>query len=167
MSTKKIALLGVLIALCVVGRLAFASIPNVQPVTAIIIICSFWMGPITGLILAAGSTVATNMVLGSGTWTISQIIAWSIIGILSGVIGKWFKKTPVIILGIYAGICGLIFGFIMSLERLVIGKLFWPYYLAGLPFDINHAIGNMVFFIILFPVLSRLLKERAGYMLQE
>lgn len=166
MPTKKLALLGMLIALCVVGRIAFASIPNVQPVTAIIIICSFWMGPVTGLILACGSTIATNMVLGSGTWTVTQIIAWSIIGLMSGMIGKWFQKTPVVILAIYAGACGLLYGFVMSLERLVVGKLFWPYYLAGIPFDVNHAIGNMVFFIVLFPVLSRLLKERATYMLQ-
>lgn len=166
MPTKKLALLGVLIALCVVGRIAFASIPNVQPVTAIIIICSFWMGPITGLILACGSTIASNMVLGSGTWTVTQIIAWAIIGLTSGIIGKWFKKTPVVILALYAGLCGLLYGFVMSLERLVVGKLFWPYYLAGIPFDVNHAIGNVVFFIVLFPVLSRLLKERAAYMLQ-
>ncbi|WP_078380136.1 ECF transporter S component [Sutcliffiella halmapala] len=166
MSTRKIALLGVFIALCVVGRLAFVSIPNVQPVTAIIIICSFWMGPISGVILAAGSTLATNLVLGSGTWTITQIIAWSTIGVMSGLLGKWFKKTPVIILAIYAGVCGLLYGFVVSLERVVIGKMFWPYYLAGLPFDINHAIGNVIFFLILFPILTRLLRERAEYMLQ-
>ncbi|AST92290.1 MULTISPECIES: ECF transporter S component [Sutcliffiella] len=166
MSTRKIALLGLLIALCVVGRMVFSSVPNVQPVTAIIIICCLLMGPQNGIILAAGTAFVSNLFLGSGTWTLLQIIAWSIIGVLSGLIGMKFKKLPIWLLATYAGFCGMLFGLIMSLERLIIGKLFWPYYLAGLPFDFNHAIGNIVFFIVLYPILSPIIKREASFMVQ-
>lgn len=167
MATRKIALLGVLIALCVVGRIVFASVPNVQPVTAIIIICAFWMGPVSGVILAVGTTFATNLVLGTGMWTFTQIFAWSMIGLLSGAIGIWFKRIPVFILSIYAGLCGLFFGFVFSIQNMIVGGFpFWPYYLAGLPFDINHAVGNVVFFIVLYPILSKLLNERAPFIIK-
>ncbi len=167
MTTKKIALLGMLIALCVVGRIAFSSVPNVQPVTAIIIICAFWMGPLAGVILAVGTTFATNLVLGTGMWTFTQIFAWSVIGLLSGAIGIWLKKIPVFILSLYAGLCGLFFGLVFSIQNMVIGGFpFLPYYLAGLPFDINHAIGNVVFFIVLYPILSRLLNEKASFIVK-
>ncbi|KMJ59796.1 metal ABC transporter permease [Bacillus sp. LL01] len=167
MTTKKIALLGMLIALCVVGRIAFSSVPNVQPVTAIIIICAFWMGPLAGVILAVGTTFATNLVLGSGMWTITQIFAWSVIGLLSGAIGIWFKKIPVFLLSLYAGLCGLFFGLVFSIQNMVVGGVpFLPYYLAGLPFDINHAVGNVVFFIVLYPILSKLLNEKASFIVK-
>ncbi|WP_339146539.1 ECF transporter S component [Sutcliffiella sp. BMC8] len=167
MTTKKIALLGMLIALCVVGRIAFASVPNVQPVTAIIIICAFWMGPLSGVILAVGTTFATNLVLGTGLWTFTQIFAWSVIGLVSGALGIWFKKVPVFILSLYAGLCGLFFGLVLSIQNMVVGGFpFLPYYLAGLPFDINHAIGNVVFFIVLYPILSRLLNEKAPFIVR-
>ncbi|CAG9622329.1 ECF transporter S component [Sutcliffiella rhizosphaerae] len=167
MATKKITLLGVLIALCVVGRIAFVSVPNVQPVTAIIIICAFWMGPIAGVILAVGTTIASNLVLGSGMWTFTQILAWSIIGLMSGAIGIWIKRIPVFILAMYAGLCGLLFGFIFSIQNMIVTNVpFLPYYLAGLPFDINHALGNVVFFLVLYPILSKLLNSKAEYMVK-
>ncbi|QFT89448.1 hypothetical protein FIU87_12385 [Bacillus sp. THAF10] len=167
MATKKIALLGMLIALCVVGRIAFASIPNVQPVTAIIIICSFWMGPFAGVVLAAGTTFASNLVLGSGMWTLTQIFAWSAIGLMSGMLGLWKRKIPVFLLSIFAGACGLLFGVVFAIQNMVVGNApFLPYYLAGLPFDINHAVGNVVFFIVLYPILSKLLQSKAGFMLK-
>ena len=166
MSTRKIALLAILIALCVVGRQVFAFIPNVQPVTAIIIICSFWMGPLSGVLLAVGSTLASNMLLGSGTWTLFQIIAWSFIGLSSGLLGKYVKKIPLIVFALYAGVSGLIYGFVISIERVIIGKLFWPYYLAGLPFDIMHAVGNVIFFIVLYPILSTIIVSQASAFIQ-
>ncbi|WP_100333483.1 ECF transporter S component [Bacillus alkalisoli] len=166
MSTRKIALLAILIALCVVGRQAFAFIPNVQPVTAIIIICSFWLGPVSGVLLAAGSTVASNMLLGSGTWTLFQIISWSFIGVTSGLLGKYVKKIPLLLFAFYAGVCGLVYGFVISLERVIIGKMFWPYYLAGLPFDMMHAIGNIIFFVLLYPILSTVIVSQASPFIQ-
>jgi energy-coupling factor transport system substrate-specific component len=97
-------------------------------------------------------------------WTFTQIFSWSVIGLLSGALGKWFKRIPAFVLSIYSGLCGLFFGLVFSIQNVVVGNApFWPYYLAGLPFDINHAVGNMVFFIVLYPILSKLLNEKASF----
>lgn len=145
-----------LIALSVVGRITFTFLPNVQPTTVIIIITGLFLGPLYGVIIAVLSAVLSNLVLGMGLWTFGQIIAWAIIGVLSGLIRKYRDRIPAILLSIYAVFCGFLYGFIISLPLYLLSGKFIAYYLAGLPFDLSHAIGNGVFFLILYPILRLL-----------
>jgi energy-coupling factor transport system substrate-specific component len=154
-------IIALLAALLTIGRIAFAMIPNVQPNTTILILASFVLGPIHGLILAIVSTLTTNLFLGHGLWSIGQMIAWGIIAVMSGILGKYRHKVPWLLLTCYAGICGFLFGFIMSvIMGGIIMQKFWPYYLAGLPFDLNHAVGNVVFFIVLYKPLLYIMEQQ-------
>lgn len=159
MNTYKITLLALLAALAVVGRSVFVFIPNVQPVTAIIITCGIILGPGAAVILAMLVTFLSNMILGMGIWSIWQIVSWGLIGIISGLLGKIFKKVPLYLIIPFAAFSGYFYGFVISLTTYQITGKFWPYYLAGLPFDTNHAIGNVVFIIVLYPMISYLLKK--------
>jgi energy-coupling factor transport system substrate-specific component len=159
MNTYKLTLIAMLASLAVAGRLALANLPNIQPVTAIIIIAGFWLGPSAGILIALLTTFVSNMLLGMGFWTIWQIVAWSLIGIMAGVIGKYWSKLPAWGLSIYGFISGLFYGVILSLTMRAAGQPFWAYYLAGLPMDINHAISNTVFILILSPVLGTLFQR--------
>lgn len=162
MNTYKLTLLALLAALGVIGRWVLLFIPNVQPVTSIIIIAGLMMGPLAALVLALLTTFLSNMLLGMGIWTVWQIISWGIIGIISGLLGKAFKKIPFYILIIFSIFCGYLYGFIISLTTYQISGLFWPYYLAGLPFDTYHAIGNAAFMILLYPMITYLFKKYAN-----
>ncbi len=145
-----------LIALSVVGRITFTFLPNVQPTTAIIIITSLFLGPVYGMIVAVFSSVLSNLVMGMGLWTFGQIIAWGIIGLLGGVLRVYRDRIPVLILTLFAIFCGFLYGFIISVPLYLFSGKFIAYYLAGLPFDVSHAIGNGVFFLILYPILRLL-----------
>jgi len=159
MNIYKITLIAMLASLAVAGRIALSHVPNVQPVTAIIILTGFWMGPAAGLIMAFLTTIVSNMLLGMGYWTIWQVVAWSIIGLLAGIIGKYKPEFPAWGLTIYGFLSGIFFGVVISLTMRSIGQPFWAYYLAGLPYDINHAISNVIFILILSPVLSTLFRR--------
>ncbi|WP_052158805.1 ECF transporter S component [Halobacillus sp. BBL2006] len=159
MNTYKITLLAMLAALAVAGRMALSSLPNIQPVTAIIILTSFWLGPLAGVIMAILTTTVSNMLLGMGIWTIWQIIAWSVIGLMAGLLGKWWPRLPVWGLSIYGLFSGLFFGLVISLTMRTVGQPFWAYYLAGLPFDLNHAVSNVVFILVFSPILGALFKR--------
>lgn len=161
MNTYKLTLLALLAALAVVGRFAFAFLPNVQPVTTIIIICGLFLGPLAAMTLAVLTTFLTNMILGMGIWTLWQILAWGIIGLISGLIGKYRNKHSIISLTIYAVFCGYFYGFILSLTTYTISGEFLPYYLAGLPFDTAHAIGNGIFMVLLYPIIPYFFKKYA------
>ncbi|PLS19031.1 ECF transporter S component [Bacillus sp. M6-12] len=160
MSTKKIAYLSILIALSVVGRIYFGFVPNVQPTTVIIIITAIFLGARNGMTIAVLSAILSNLIMGMGIWTIGQVIAWAFIGGVSGLIGKKIEKIPFLIMAFYAGLTGMVYGFILSLFYFFIeNNHFIAYYIAGVPFDLAHSIGNVVFYIILYPILSKLLKQ--------
>jgi energy-coupling factor transport system substrate-specific component len=153
--------LALLAAVLTVGRLAFAMIPNVQPNTVILIIAAFVLGPIQGILLAILSTMTTNLFLGHGLWSFGQMIAWGFIAVMSGLLGKYRHRIPWWIMTAYAGFCGFLFGLIMSIIMggIMIQK-FWPYYLSGLPFDLNHAAGNIIFFAVLYKPLLFILEKQ-------
>lgn len=154
MNTYKLTLLALLAAIAVIGRYIFVFIPNVQPVTAIIIIGGLFLGPGSAFLLAVLVTFLSNMILGMGIWAIWQIVSWGLIGIISGLIGKYFKKVPISIILIYSLVAGYLYGLTISLTTYQVSGQFWPYYLAGLPFDTYHAIGNVLFMIIFYPAIS-------------
>lgn len=148
--------------MAVVGRSAFAFLPNVQPVTAIIIICGLFLGPVSAIILAILTTFLSNMLLGMGIWTVWQVISWAIIGLLSGLLGMIPRKIPIFLIVLFAIFSGYFYGFMISLTTYQVTGHFWPYYLAGLPFDTNHAIGNAIFIVLLYPIISHFLKKYAN-----
>lgn len=158
-NTKQIALMAMLIALSVVSRIALTFIPNVQATTVIVILSSFILNPFGAVVVATGSALLSNMVLGMGIWTLWQIVSWSLVGLMSGFIGRYHRKIPLPILSLYAGFCGLFYGFSISLPMSKMIGNFWIYYLSGLPFDIIHAIGNIVFLYILYPIFLKVVDK--------
>lgn len=161
-SIKEITYLGLLIAACVVGRTLFQAVPNVQPATAIFLIITLYLGVTRGLIVCLATMTITNLYMGMGSWIIGQIISYTFIIILFGVLCKinLYKKS-LLLQSIYSFLSGFIYGFIFFLVDVQIFgiKAFLPYYLQGVPFDFLHAIGNIGFYIILAPILKRLLKN--------
>ena len=156
----KFAYLSLLIAACVVGRIFFAWLPNIQPMTAILLLLAAFGSLTDALIVSTLSLFITNLYLGLGTWTISQMLAFS--GIV--LFFHWMNQLPIVakhvtIQAILSFICGLIYGLIVSRIETFIYQLpsFWAYYFQGLPFDLAHGIGNFFFYLILFPVFQRIL----------
>lgn len=159
MNVYRITLISIFAALGVIGRYVFTFLPNVQPVTSIIIICGIFLGPFSAILLAILVTFLSNMLLGMGIWTIWQIIAWGMIGFISGLIGKFSKEIPIYFIILYAVFSGYFYGFIVSLTTYQVTGSFWPYYLLGLPMDTYHAIGNGIFMLLLYPLISFLMKK--------
>src|SRR5699024_8750003 len=82
-------------SLAVVGRSVFAFLPNIQPVTSLIIICGLLLGPAAAIILALLTTFLSNMLLGMGIWTVWQVVSCALIGFISGFMGKYLCIIPV------------------------------------------------------------------------
>jgi len=162
LNTYKITLLAILAALGVAGRTLLVFLPNVQPVTAIIIISGILLGPSSAIMLAILITFLSNVFLGMGIWTIWQIVSWGAIGLLSGLIGKLIRKVPLYIIVTFGVFSGYLYGLIISLTTYQVAGKFWPYYIAGLPFDTYHAIGNAIFLLVLYPTVTFLMRKYAN-----
>lgn len=160
-STRIMTIVACLAALSIVGRIYTVGIPNVQPSTTIIICVSLVFGIRIGLTLAVLTVFGSNLVLGFGPFIIMQLLAWCSVAIVSGVLGKFYKKIPFLILALFSAFMGMFYGFMVSLNMLFIGDglMFLAYYLAGIPFDVYHAIGNFFFFIVLGPIIIKIMEK--------
>jgi energy-coupling factor transport system substrate-specific component len=162
-NTKQLTLMAMLTALSVVGRVFLSAVPNIQPTTVIVIISSFILNPFQAVAVAVSSSFLSNVYLGMGIWTMWQMLAWSVIALISSLIGKHHEKIPLPVLSVYAGFCGLAYGFMVSVPlSKIITDNFWAYYITGLPFDIGHAVGNVIFFTIFYPLFFKIFKDKIG-----
>ncbi|MGX7348943.1 ECF transporter S component [Dolosicoccus paucivorans] len=154
-SARRIALLGLLSAVSYVGRLVFSFIPNVQPMSVILLLISHYLGIIDGIIVASLSVVLSNLFLGFGPWTIYQILSYGLVLLMITPLFKrcssrWYRAF-------LAGLLGLLYGLIISLLFVYSYRVnhFWAYYLRGIPFDLNHCLGNIVFYLLLDPIVKK------------
>lgn len=160
--SRKITLLGILTALCTVARLVVIPLPNVQPVTAILMLVSLNWSVGAGLVLATLTMLVSNLFLGFGLWTVPQIAAYLVCILTVGVMQKFLPlKQHLWLQVLLCTALGYEYGWCVSLGLAILGSApaFWPYWLSGLLFDTYHAMGNFVFYPLLAPVLSKLLQK--------
>lgn len=160
-SVKRIALLAMLTAVTHVSRLAFQFLPNVQPVTAILLILTLTMSTKDALIVAVLSIVLSNITLGMGVWTFAQILSFAVVVICTVSLKPIQHRVPLILHIVFAGAMGYLYGFIISLVQAPFFGIqnFWVYYMSGLPFDTMHALGNAGFYAILWPILPPIIRR--------
>ena len=80
-----VALVAVLAALAVAGRIVLAPIPNVVATTDIVFFAGFALGPAPGFAVGALGGLVSNFWLGQGVWTPWQMVGWGMTGVAGGI----------------------------------------------------------------------------------
>src|SRR5215204_2486929 len=78
---RVVALVATLAALAVVGRLAFAAVPNVKPTTDIVLFAGYALGAVPGFAVGAVTAVVSNVFFSQGPWTPWQMVGWGAVGV--------------------------------------------------------------------------------------
>lgn len=155
----------VMAALAAAGRIIFAPIPDVKPVSAICIVAGAVFGRRSGFMVGALAALVSNFFFGQGAWTPWQMYAWGMIGWLSGVLaatGAYERKWPVYAYGFASG---LLYGLILNLwsllgfyhpQTIVEALVIWA---AALPFDIVHGVATVGFLALLWAPWHRKLER--------
>lgn len=160
-NARLLAVVGTLAALAILGRIAFAPIPNVKPTTDIVLIAGFVLGAAPGFAVGAVTALGSNLYFGQGPWTPWQMAAWGLVGIGGALLARLTRgRAPRIPLALACGFAGLAYGAILDLHQWTIGgtqSLEEYVTIAGisLPFNLAHAAGNVVFFAAFGPALIR------------
>ena len=163
-SAKEIALVATLAGAAAAGRVLFAAIPGVQPVTLIAIVAGAALGVRAGVGVGMLAAFTSNFFLAQGPWTPYQMLAWGACGALGAFLAPLLRNR--VALAATAGILGFAFSAFMDVWEWF---AFWPHdwqsltlvLARGFPFDVAHAIGNVVLALAVGPELRRLL-ERYG-----
>jgi len=166
-SARVVALVASLAALAVLGRIAFAPLPNVKPTTDIVLLTGYALGGAPGFAVGAVAAFASNLFFGQGPWTPWQMVGWGGVGVLGALLAR---ATPGRGLGRWglAGACalaGLAFGALMNVglwlsftgEPSPEGLLVLA--ARSAPFDLAHALGNVVFCLLFGPALVTALRR--------
>ena len=163
--TKIVAIIGTLAALSVAGRVLFAVIPNVQPSTFIIIASGYVFGPMAGFMVGSTTALVSNIFLGHGPWTLWQMLAWGLAGLVSGALGRKRRLEGHWRLSLYCAAWGFLYGFIVN-AYFVLGfvhplnfRSIVTTYAMGFWFDLFHAAGNFAFAFLLGPALVTMLRR--------
>jgi energy-coupling factor transport system substrate-specific component len=153
-SSKEVALIGILGAIIAASRIPFAAIPSVQPCTFLIMAVGLVFGPLAGFMVGGTTAVVSNLFLGQGPWTIWQMAGWGMVGFISGLIGKRSKDMSIAKMAILCFALGWMYNELLDFSSWV-----WLYNMnaanfvavfgMGLPFGIMHAGGNVVFTVAL------------------
>ena len=163
MSARDLTLVATLGGLAAAGRVLFAPIPSVQPVTVIVAAAGVALGPRRGFAVGALAAIASNFFLGQGPHTPWQMLAWGGCGLLAGPAARrscaaGSRSRP------SRSCLGFAFGMLMDLwlwfafyphtEAALLARL-----AAGVPFNVAHAAGNVVLALVAGPELRRVLER--------
>ena len=163
-STQKIAFIAMMSAFCVISRLGMLALPNVQPITVVVIWMTLELGWGYGVSISILSILISNLLISMGPWTLYQMVSFALVCVCALLLRplwrkrKQFPRLAWILFPIFAGLMGYLYGFIISLFWVfsMPGLNFWIYYANGILFDTYHALGNIAFWILLIPIFERL-----------
>ena len=163
-STRELAVIATLAAAAAAGRVLFAAVPGVQPVTVIAIVAGASLGLRAGVATGALAAFVSNLFLGQGIWTPQQMLGWGACGAVGALLApalrnRWALAAVAAVLG---------FAFSVSMDVWLwygFSPHTFPALVAvvgrGLWFDVSHAAGNVMIALAAGPELRRML-DRYG-----
>lgn len=165
LTIKDITLIGMMVAVIEVCKVALAGVPNVELTSFWIIMFSLFFGWKTLFVIPVFICIEGCM-YGIHLWWIMYLYAWPLLALITWICRKqqsvWFWS-------ILSGVFGLMFGFLCSFTYVVIGIVEggirnglyagFAYWVAGIPFDIPHCIGNFVIMLVLYLPIRTAMKK--------
>ena len=165
--TKDIALIGMMVAVIEVCKVAMMGIPNVELTTFWIIMFSIFFGNKIFYVIPVFILIEGTM-FGFGIWWVMYLYMWPLLA----VIARLFKNMDSVFgWSILSGINGLLFGFFCAIPYVVIGTFYggiknglyagFTFWIAGIPWDLVHGIANFIIMLVLYkPVQNVMVKLR-------
>ena len=162
-SSRLLALVATLAALAVAGRIAFAPLPNVKPIFAIVFLTGYALGGAPAFVVGATSALVSNFFFTQGPWTPWQMVAFGAVGLAgAGFAIVTRRRAGRLALAAACGAAGYLCGLSLDVGTWLnfgggqSGQLKATLAL-GQPFDIALAAGDVAFCLAFGPALVRAL----------
>lgn len=153
----RIVTAGALAAILLVGQLGMSFLPNIEPVSTLIILYTLiYRKQVFPVIYTF--VLLEGIVFGFGIWWISYLYIWSILALIVLLLDK---MDSALFWAIISGAFGLSFGALCAIPYLISGGPYaaFSYWSAGIPYDIAHCAGNFALTLVLYKPLLRLLRR--------
>lgn len=148
---------GMLGGLMFAGKVALMALPNVEPVSLLVMLFAVVFG--RKCLYPIYIYVLLEMLLhGLHLWVFNYLYIWTL---LAG--AAWLMREMRQPLGwaLLSGVFGLLFGVLCAPVYLVVGGPMYAvsWWVSGIPFDMIHALSNFVIALVLFVPLRTLLER--------
>ena len=151
------ALFGVLGALTFALQVAMAPLPNIEPVSLLVMIFAVVFGwkslyPIYVFV------VMEILFYGISTWNVYYLYVWTVLALAAILMRK--TESP-LAWALLSGVFGLFFGALCGIVDIFIGGFAYAAakWVSGIPFDLLHCGGNFGIALIMFRPLRNLLEK--------
>lgn len=153
--TARIVTAGVLSAILLVGQVGMSFLPNIEPVSTLIILYTLTYKKRVFPVIYT-FVLLEGVLFGFGIWWISYLYIWSILALVAL---AFQKLDSAILWAVVSGSFGLLFGALCAIPYLISGGpgAAFAYWAAGIPYDILHCLGNFVLTLVLYRPLLELL----------
>lgn len=155
-SIRDITMTGMMVAVIEVCKAALSFLPNIELTTFWLILFTLYFGRKILLVIPVFILIE-GCIYGFGLWWVMYLYMWPILVILVYIFRKY---ESVWFLSIVSSLFGLLFGFFCAIPYVVIGAVNggilnglyagFTWWIAGIPWDIVHGIGNFVLMMLLY-----------------
>lgn len=154
---RQIALFGVLGALTFGAKVAMSALPNIEPVSLLVMLFAVVFGrrclyPIYLYVMLE------ILFYGIQLWNINYLYVWAILALAAWLMRR--TRHP-LAWALLSGVFGLLFGALCAPVYLFSGGLGFAvsWWISGIPYDIAHCAGNFLIALVLFVPLRKLLER--------
>ncbi len=151
------ALLSLLAALTFALKLAVALLPNIEPVSLMVMLFMVVFGW-KGLYGVYVYVALELLVYGLGIWNVYYLYVWAVLAAAAMLLRKMEQPLAWALL---SAVFGLAFGALCAITDAIIGGVGYAVvkWTSGILFDITHCVGNFVIALLLFKPLRRLMEK--------
>ena len=164
-TTWDITQIGLMVAVIEVSKFLLAVFPNIELTTFWIIIFTLYFGPKVMLVIPVFILIE-GAVYGFGLWWVMYLYIWPLLSML---VLLFKKHASVWFYAVLSGLFGLFFGAMCAIPYFFIGAVgggirsgltaAFTWWVAGIPFDIVHCIGNFVLMLILYSPMTKIMNK--------
>ena len=159
-----IAQIGIMVAIIEVSKFVLSGMPNLETTSFWLIMFTLYFGwkimaVVPVFILIEGAVYGVHL------WWIMYLYAWPL---LVTIAWTFRKNTSAIFWAVVSGIFGLCFGALCSIPYFVIGatsggflagvRAAVTWWIAGIPWDFIHCVGNFVIMLVLYHPIGKAMK---------
>ena len=164
LTAQDIATIGMMVAVIEVCKVVLMGVPNVELTTFWIIMFSIYFGNKVFLAIPVFILIEGAM-FGFQLWWIMYLYMWPSLALLARIVKK---IDSVMVYSILSSAYGFLFGFFCAMPYLFIGMAdggiknglytAFSWWVAGIPFDLVHAVGNLCAGLFIYPLSCALEK---------
>lgn len=157
-----IALVGLMVAVIEVCKIAMMGIPNIELTSFWLILFTRYFGKKTAFAVPV-FILLEGALFGFGIWWVMYLYAWPLLSLIAYI---FRKNDSVYFWAIVSGAFGLSFGAMCALPYFFTGTditsgltIAFNWWIAGIPWDFLHCIGNVVLMLALYKPMCKAIEK--------